>query len=291
MFNGSNPNYTLHVWYQLPYSIAVYFLCSLGILFNLTVCLVIFTKQFLQQPLNRLIANVALSDMAHRLIICLKNTVPIAISTYPHAFHGLTVVSVNTICRITNFFAATSISNSLLSLAFIGMERCHTIQHPFKSPYGRRKTTVILLSSWSISIGGSFLIAFAINFEENKIIDCTGIYSIDFRFTSAICTIIFAIISCVIPLLVIAICYTMIIAKLYVRKIPLYELSYKRKIRKMIQKKKFSITALLSSTILSIMSTGPFIILYAFMAYRKVIDPRFYLSYPSGFWAFFKCPH
>ncbi|RDD38204.1 Substance-K receptor [Trichoplax sp. H2] len=288
MFNESNQNDTTHVWYHIPYSVALYFLCSLGILFNLTVCLVIFTKQYLQQPLNRLIANVALSDLTHSLSICLKYTFPIVISTYPQAFHGLTVTSVNTVCRFLNFFAAASMSNSLLSLAFIGQERCHTILHPFKSPYRNRKIVANLLFSWSISIGGSFLIVFATNFEENKIVDCTGIYSKGSSFTSAICTIIFAIISCIIPLLIITVCYTMIIAKLCVRKIPVNESSYKVKIRKMIQKKKLSITALLSSTILSAISTGPFIILYAFMTYHKVIDPRFYLFYPSRFWIFFQ---
>ncbi|RDD36764.1 Pyroglutamylated RFamide peptide receptor [Trichoplax sp. H2] len=259
-----------------------------GFIFNIVVCIVIFTNKSLQkQPLNHFIASLALSDL---LMACAIGPAYmfrfIAIIDHER-FKDFPISASTAICQIKIFVIGLSLSITGLTLAMISVERRRAILYPFSLPMSKRKVFIILAAIWLISGVTGYLLASVHGFLPQFPFVCQ-LTSKSFQF-NAIVAVIFSFFSNLFPLPIMIVCYANIIMELGRKSLLRNQVYQQYSTLKIIKKKYKSIVALLLITLLTATSSSPFIITYVFISYRQLMDYRYtYKVHSSTFWKYFQ---
>lgn len=248
---------------------------TFGIILNAIVWSIIMNSKRLGQPIHSLIANLAIIDIIYCSSSVFKCSLTIAMLSNPLSFQHLSNITISLLCGINNFVSAISMSNSMMTLAFIGIEKYRGIIYPLSLPFGKQKMMLIIVGIWSYSVICALLFTFVTVYDHHTIMDCSGIFSHTYSEFNVILSTIFAIFTSLLPLLVIIICYTCIIAELFRTKLPIDDSPYKKQLMKKIKKRNSNIILLLIMTILTAGGSVPYIISFVWISFYKVRYPNF----------------
>lgn len=261
----------------------------LGLILNITMAVIIISKKHLHKSLNYLIANLALAD----LIYCLTRiyvSIQDSLASYyiPYFYQSLTLRDINILCKMSNFFISLSIYTSMSTLALISIERFRGIMNPLQLPFDRRTIKFLIFSAWIYSLSLSVLFIAYSSFERHEIIECSGALSNMPNLFNVIMITISAITGCILPSIIILICYTCIAIKLCSKSLPMDNSQYKKKVVKSIKKRNRTIVSLLFITIISSLSYCPTVIGLISLWYQKLRDPQYHWKLKQSTWAFYQ---
>lgn len=260
-----------------------------GFIFNTMVCFIIFTNKSLRKkPLNRLIANLALSDLIHASDIGATYLFRIVTLVDYRRFQNFPVSASAMICRISLFLIVSTICNSSLTLAMISYERFRAIVYPFSTPFSKRKISLMLTSSWLMGCIAGILVSFIHGFIKQFPYICritSKNYSLN-----AITAIIFSFFCSLLPLSVIIVCYAKIIIELCHKSMPIDSSRQKKAVSQATRKKYTSIVTVLLITIITATTSSPFVITYTIYSYRNLVDNNalYFRKYSWAFWKYFQ---
>ncbi|RDD38201.1 Neuropeptide FF receptor 1 [Trichoplax sp. H2] len=281
-------NKTLTSWFDFRLSVVVISLCIIGLILNITLCVTIFTKKNLQQPINRLIANLAISDMIHCILLSFKFTYPAVVASNPQFYSNLSFSTITLVCNTLAFTGILGVSSSMITLAVIGIERYRAIIYPLKSPLSKQHIKFFFPVIWTISVTTALILVVGRDYTTYEVLDCTGAFSSRGTVRNAALTTIFATISIFIPIVIIICCYVTIAIKLCRKTIPMDESDYKIHMARIEHKKNACVVTLLVMTILSALSFCPFSTLFLWITYSKLLNPQLHKTLPYQFWSLFQ---
>ncbi|EDV19847.1 uncharacterized protein TRIADDRAFT_61729 [Trichoplax adhaerens] len=257
--------------------LCVLLISIISIIFNIVVCSLISNSARLRQPFHLLIANLALADILYGCSSILRCIMIIFTADYNYSLdiRQLLRKNVKILCGITNFIAAVAMSNSMMTLAAIGIERYRGIIHPLTGPIHRNKMNFIIIAIWFYALVCATIFIFVTDYDRRDLIDCSGLLSQTHLDTSLVLSAFFAVLNSLLPLLIIFICYTCIIIKLRNINIPIEDSRYKLHALKTIKKRNLSIISILLITTLSACGTIPYAFSYVWISFQKTLDPNF----------------
>ncbi|RDD38192.1 putative G-protein coupled receptor tkr-1 [Trichoplax sp. H2] len=288
MGNFSYRNSTINNFYNIYTYIGVTLFSVIGFISNAFIFVVIFKKKRSQQPLNCLIANLALSDMVHSVVIVLKFVFPAITSSSSSKSFNISLSLTNGICNVITFIGVTVFSNSMSTLAAISIERCRAVVNPLRLSYNQKRMSFIFIFIWITALIAAMIFIISLEYVEIGFMDCTGTFSVMGSVSFSITLIMFGVIVFVIPISIIGVSYLTIIVILCRKNIPVDESEYKLKIKKAEQSKAKSIAILLIVTLLVAFSSIPSGALYIWISLQKAYDQSILVKLPTIFWIFFQ---
>ena len=266
----------------------IFYTCSfIGLIFNITICVVIWNRKHLRQPLNLLIANLALADIGSCIMSIYSSTLVVLAIYNPQIYKKLPLIYYNNICKSVNFLTLISASGSMMTLAVISLERFRGIIYPLKLQLRRSQTKFIIAFVWIYSSAVAALFVCFSSYEKQEVIECSAVLSNHISITQSIFTIISSIMSCVVPLSIIIPCYISIAIKICRKSLPMDDSEYKIKVMKSISKRNRCIIILLIITVISSLAYCPFLGILNWILVGKLIDPHFHFKLTRSSWVLF----
>ncbi|EDV19846.1 uncharacterized protein TRIADDRAFT_61725 [Trichoplax adhaerens] len=275
-------------WFNSDLTIIAMVLSFFSITLNVIIFHKICTQKYLQIPLNRLIANLALADIIHVVTYSVVATFPLILKTYPQLFGKITPNIANIVCNSLFYIYVASITTSTFTLLIIGAERYRAIIHPLKRAYTGKQMNRILMAIWIISLSSTLLIVILRIYDRNSIVNCTSSLSPYGSFYNAISFTIYAVATFGIPIIIIITLYACVIARLWHHDPPMADSEYKAEVKKSRRKKNQAIMALLIITILSAASYFPFMAIHIGIAFLKHSTGNAVRRLPEIFWIFYR---
>lgn len=286
MNNITKSNGTTIAIESLTSAMIIFFSC-LGVISNGMVCYIVYSRKNIRQPLNCLLANLALSDLIHSFMIGFKFAFPLIVYSLPQRYNGLSSEVINTICNFVLLIVVIAISNSMWSLAIISLERCRVILYPMKFSDTKRKMVLIFIFTWAAALICGTLLVVGREYDNSGQIDCSGTLTTQGNTPNAILTTVYTSIAIIIPFIIMTVCYSIIVIKLCDKSVPMDDSQYKNKIQKFEQKKTICIVSLMIITVVTSVAGGPYSMLYNWLAFQKANDHLFLQKMSRTFWTFF----
>lgn len=282
-----NGSYNAYLIESVTSKIFIVLISCFGVIANGIVCYIVYSSKRIRQPLNCLLANLALSDLIHSFMIGIKYTFPLLIRSLSLTSNSISPGLINTICNFVMFVIVIAMSNSMWSLAVISMERCRAILKPLRFSDSKRRMTVIFIFIWLTSLIYSILLVVSREYDNSGFIDCSGTLTTRGNLSNAILTTAYTSFAIIIPCVIMIICYSIIVIKLRDKPLPMDDSQYKAKIQKSEQKKVTCIASLMVITVLTSIVGGPFFMLYNFLLFQKAYDHHFLQRTSEVFWTIF----
>lgn len=234
-----------------------------GILFNLVVCVVLFSNNFSRQSLDRFIGQLALTDLFQAISITITYIISIISIINPFWLSRLPLFANTIVCKFTTSCTGITVINSKLILVAISIERYRAILYPLKAPFSKSLTFAYIIVMWLISavIGGLLGMFHQVIEDDDYSYTCTMTANRNVRF---IIMIIFEFVAGIFPMIVISVAYTVIMIKISKVKPPMdsNKSQYQRQVLAKIKQRNQRIAILLIITILSTVSTSIYLINY-----------------------------
>ena len=194
-------------------------ICVVSLAGNILIGIVVYKTKTLRKPINFLIVNMAMSDVLFPIFL-----IP---SAGARLYAGSWLIGGplgQALCKLVPFLQNASVTVSIQSLVLIAVDRFGAVVFPLRSPLISSKLcSFFILATWIIamSISCPYLLAFKVAEYRERMVcaphwnEVFGTYS-SFKnyFTAFLASFIF------IPLVVMAVLYTVIYLKLKVQKIP-----------------------------------------------------------------------
>ncbi|CAG01274.1 unnamed protein product, partial [Tetraodon nigroviridis] len=147
--NGSNitANYTNQFvqppWRVALWSVAYSFVLAVAVFGNLIVIWIILAHKRMRTVTNYFILNLAFSDASMAAFNTLINFI--------YAAHGEWYFG-ESYCKFHNFFPVTSVFASIYSMTAIAVDRYMAIIHPLKPRLSAKATTGVIICIWSFAV-------------------------------------------------------------------------------------------------------------------------------------------
>ncbi|TNM86182.1 hypothetical protein fugu_008453 [Takifugu bimaculatus] len=147
--NGSNitANYTNQFvqppWRVALWSVAYSFVLAVAVFGNLIVIWIILAHKRMRTVTNYFILNLAFSDASMAAFNTLINFI--------YAAHGEWYFG-KAYCKFHNFFPVTSVFASIYSMTAIAVDRYMAIIHPLKPRLSAKATTGVIICIWSLAV-------------------------------------------------------------------------------------------------------------------------------------------
>ena len=289
MSNLTLRNGTYYPIQSLTVDICIIFFSCIGVISNFMVCYIVYSRKAIRQPLNCLIANLALSDLIHSFTIGVKFAFPLFVRSFSIA-HAISSEIVDIICGFIVFIIFITIGNSMWSLAVISMERCRAILYPLKFSNNKRKMTIIFIFIWTTALICGTLLTIGREYHNLGAIDCSGTLTAKGSLSSAILNTVYSAIALAVPFIIMVVCYTIIAIKLCEKSVPMDDCQYKKQVQKSEQKKTVCIISLMIITLLTAVAGSPFSLLFNWISFQKAYDRDILQKMPRSFWnSFYLC--
>ena len=229
-------------------------------IFNILVCWVIFRRIKSMQPLDRLIANLAISDLINAISISVHHTMQIISIVSPQHSITLSVHAANIACKMLIGIFCTTMYASNFLLLIISLERHRAIISPFKPGIAGKFLLLMILVAWILSV--IFCIPVIIHYGViiKRIFLCDLIVMISE--TQVILAISSLVIGNILPVIAVNIIYIKIMVYLSKKKVPT-DSSYNNDQITRVHKTRFrKIIALLLVTALTMAAAVPATVIY-----------------------------
>ncbi|RDD36769.1 Neuropeptide Y receptor [Trichoplax sp. H2] len=261
---NSYSNQTISVFHTALITFA-----SLGTIFNLIVCWVIFSRHQ-KHTLDLLIGQLALTDLFSALATVSAYVMHLLFKSN----RAISWLAREIICKLSSSSTSVGVINSKLVLMAISLERYRAIIHPLKAPFRRKLIVLGIILMWLISaVLGGFL---GLYHGVSKI-DLNSCMLLGSQTEKFAIMIIFECTAGIIPLTVILISYIKIMIKICTTKIPTESTSTECQ-RKQLAKKKHrnqKIAAILIITLLSSISASLHLINYMILTIGQFMNTEY----------------
>ena len=211
----SAPKRTLHLAITLAYS--VMFAFSLG--GNVLTVLVVVSKAYMRSITNCLIANMAIADL---LMTVIAMPYSVAFVFVDYRWPGGVVGQIT--CKLLHFSVMASVAASVTTLVIISVDRFFAVVHPFKRGRVIRKMRVLSAVVWVVSgiLASPYLYCYKVEQEADGNSYCFTRWEplADTFDASRIYYSLIFVFLYVFPLITIAVFYSIVSFKLWIRKIP-----------------------------------------------------------------------
>lgn len=235
-------------------------------------------------PLNQFIISLSMADIVNSLSL-----------SYSFAFRIISEKNftsipegiVDIICKSTSYTIGTSKTVSVLTLLAISVERYRVIVHPFSKQLTKTHMKIIITLIWVVSLSATVLLLIGNKYEHLVALDCSGLLSRNSSgITNALCVLVYTFVFNILPVIIIAILYFLIILTIYHNVPPIEDSLSRNEILKARKRKNKVISAWLAITVLFTVCCIPFAVTYTWLLFYKISDFRKLMLLPSSFWTY-----
>ena len=269
---------------QLRFSEKVFIIifALLGIALNLLVCIILGLKRHSHPPLDRLILNLAIADLLNCCTIASCHILEFLLFARKNDYPPISDQARQVICKLWILGISTTATSSIQTLAAISIERWKAIIHPFSHPITQKQLKIFILFNWLLSSGAALFMAFLHTSDNEGSFSCNEISDTNLL----IATSFFYGITNFILFVIVSVCYVWIGVALYKSNPPTASPNCQHS--KIVRKNCRKAIALLCITVLSIVSSTQFSILYLYLSIVKHIVKSFTLLFQNTFLNFYR---
>ncbi|KAK2586527.1 hypothetical protein KPH14_011419 [Odynerus spinipes] len=134
--------FDLSWWQKLTWSMIFAIILLIATGGNIIVMWIVLAHRRMRTVTNYFLVNLSLADLMMSLLNCAFNFIFLLNSNWPF---GLVY------CTINNFVAHVTVASSVFTLVVISFDRYMAIMHPLKHHMSRRRTILALILIWTIS--------------------------------------------------------------------------------------------------------------------------------------------
>ena len=197
---------------------AYWLILAVSLLGNSFIGIIVYRTQAMRKPINFLIANMAMSDLLYPIFVIPRILTELYVDSWM-----ISGPLGQALCKIIYFFKETSVAVSIQSLVLIAVDRFGAVIFPLRSPLISSKLCpFFIIATWIVAMASRSPLLFVTKLVEYpEKLACTLQWnevfgeSSYYPFTLATTVVIFYI-----PLVLIAILYTVVYSKLKSQTIP-----------------------------------------------------------------------
>ncbi|XP_035731002.1 tachykinin-like peptides receptor 86C [Vespa mandarinia] len=142
IFGIQEPPFDLPWWQKLTWSLIYAIILLIATGGNIIVMWIVLAHRRMRTVTNYFLVNLSLADLMMSLLNCAFNFIFLLNSSWP--FGAI-------YCIINNFVAHVTVASSVFTLVVISFDRYMAIMHPLKRHMSRRRTILTLILIWAIS--------------------------------------------------------------------------------------------------------------------------------------------
>lgn len=239
-----------------------------GSVFNAIVIWVLVSNRSLKQSLDRFIINLAFSDLINATTIAIFYIIQTVSASKESYILEFSFSYANILCKVGTFLVSLTTSFSTLILAAISLERFRVIIYPLSIPIRKKWITIIIISIWLLVIIDAVALTMIHGISDTFPYMCfvktdNYIYITTVSILSTSLTSFF-------PIMVTLTSYTKIIIHLFKTHPPTDSTSQTLAIAVITRKRNRKIIVLLTITVISMLSSFPYVIAYWYISFRPV---------------------